>query len=204
VVTETMAELYLRQGHKADALRVYRALAQQRPGDGRLQSKIESLAASHTGGGGAFSGQSAGAFLRSLLHPGAAPPTGRGPGGQSGQVSDLLASAFANAGDVLGEPTKPADDSISLDAVFGDSDGQGKSRPVSDGAAPKAPASPPTSAAPEKGFSFDEFFSHAPGNAPGGSTGTQGTRTSGRHSRPPTDDPSEVDQFQAWLKKLKS
>jgi thioredoxin-like negative regulator of GroEL len=44
-VTETMAELYLHQGHYEEALRVYRALLEQRPGDQRLQAKIESLLA---------------------------------------------------------------------------------------------------------------------------------------------------------------
>jgi tetratricopeptide (TPR) repeat protein len=191
VVTETMAELYLRQGHKEDALRVYRALAAQRPGDERLQSRIDSLAG--TKPRGASSGQSAGAFLKSLLHP------GHSPGPAQGGVSDLVAGAFANAGEVPGEPTKPAVDSISLDAVFGDSDGQGKSAIPAPAAEP-AP-NPPAPAEPEKGFSFDEFFNNAAG---GGAPAPQGGRTSGRHSRPPTDDPSEVDQFQAWLKKLKS
>jgi hypothetical protein len=38
-----MAELYLKQGHLDDALRVYRALLDQRPGDTTLQAKIASL-----------------------------------------------------------------------------------------------------------------------------------------------------------------
>jgi tetratricopeptide (TPR) repeat protein len=42
-VTETMAELYLRQGHREEALRVYRALLDQRPGDPSLSAKIASL-----------------------------------------------------------------------------------------------------------------------------------------------------------------
>src|SRR4029077_5652440 len=43
VLTETMAELYLKQGHKEEALRVYQALQGQRPNDGRLRAKIEAL-----------------------------------------------------------------------------------------------------------------------------------------------------------------
>src|SRR5439155_724333 len=35
VLTETMAELYLRQGHQEDALRVYQALLAKRPADRR-------------------------------------------------------------------------------------------------------------------------------------------------------------------------
>ena len=44
-VTETMAELYLQQGHREEALRVYRALLEQRPGDAPLQAKVASLEA---------------------------------------------------------------------------------------------------------------------------------------------------------------
>src|SRR5216117_1076399 len=43
VLTETMAELYLKQGHQHDALRVYQALLAQRPSDARLRRKVEQL-----------------------------------------------------------------------------------------------------------------------------------------------------------------
>lgn len=42
-VTETMAELYLQQGHREEALRVYRALLEQRAGDVSLASKVAAL-----------------------------------------------------------------------------------------------------------------------------------------------------------------
>lgn len=42
-VTETMAELYLKQGHREEALKVYRALLEQRPEDGALQAKVSEL-----------------------------------------------------------------------------------------------------------------------------------------------------------------
>ena len=48
-VTETMAELYLRQGHREEALRVYRALLDQRPGDPALAAKVASLQTIATG-----------------------------------------------------------------------------------------------------------------------------------------------------------
>src|SRR5437879_5677151 len=59
------------------------------------------------------------------------------------------------------------------------------------------------------GFSFDEFFA---GGKPGAGTPAAETaspktpgasRTSGRTQRPPEDE-AEADQFQQWLKKLKS
>lgn len=42
-VTETMADLYLKQGHREEALRVYRALLEQRPGDAALRAKVAGL-----------------------------------------------------------------------------------------------------------------------------------------------------------------
>ena len=42
-VTETMAELYEQQGHRDEALRVYRALLEQRPNDAHIRSRIEQL-----------------------------------------------------------------------------------------------------------------------------------------------------------------
>ncbi len=42
-VTETMADLYAQQGHREEALRVYRALLEQRPGDSGILQKIARL-----------------------------------------------------------------------------------------------------------------------------------------------------------------
>jgi tetratricopeptide (TPR) repeat protein len=42
-VTETMAELYLQQGHREEALRVYRALLDQRPEDEGLKDRVGKL-----------------------------------------------------------------------------------------------------------------------------------------------------------------
>ena len=44
-VTETMAELYLQQGHREEALKVYQALLAQRPNDAALRAKVETLSA---------------------------------------------------------------------------------------------------------------------------------------------------------------
>ncbi|HVZ76614.1 MAG TPA: tetratricopeptide repeat protein, partial [Gemmatimonadaceae bacterium] len=43
--TETMAELYLSQGHADEALRVYRQLLQQNPGDARIEQKLANILA---------------------------------------------------------------------------------------------------------------------------------------------------------------
>src|SRR6266566_6486682 len=66
VVTETMAELYLKQGHQEDALRVYQALLAQRPADLRLRARVEAL--SHGGKGQATgAGESVQTFLKRIL-----------------------------------------------------------------------------------------------------------------------------------------
>jgi len=197
VVTETMAELYLKQGHQQDALRVYQALLAQRPNDAKLKAKVEQLAGTAASKRG--SGISAQAFLKGIWSGrGAKPPA---------EPQGTLAAAFdvaepgAGASASPGEPSHPAQDHISLDTVFGE-----------DGASP-APSPAPASEAPQQpeasktgGFSFDEFFAGGkPGaeKAPEGPAKTGSGRTSGRTQRPPEDE-ADADQFQQWLKKLKS
>jgi len=112
-----------------------------------------------------------------------------------------------------GEATRPATDSISLDQVFGD-EGTRSSGMVSE---PAPPAPPPAPAArvpppaPEDtgGFSFDQFFSPTDKPASGGGDVAPAApqppaRSSGGRVRPPVEEEGDLDQFQAWLKGLKS
>jgi len=226
VLTETMAELYLKQGHQQDALRVYQALLAQRPNDAKLRSKIEQLSP----GGKKRSGVSARGFLKGIL-------SGRGAPEPPPELQSTLAAAFGVAGTAgpagsPGEPSHPAHDSISLDSVFGEEGARGSATSAtgkkgetvgsgrSGGAAASQPQGPPAEGAKTGGFSFDEFFAGgkqaagqggggggrggtpAPGPSDTGSTKIPG-RTSGRSQRPPEDE-AEADQFQQWLKKLKS
>jgi len=207
VLTETMAELYLKQGHQQDALRVYQALLAQRPSDAKLKSKVEQL----TSGGRKKSGVSAQAFLKGIwAGRRAAPPLA------TSEVQSTLSAAFDGAGPPPGEPSHPANDHISLDSVFGDDAGRrGNAQPIE-----PPPSAPPShaSAAPAGGsktggFSFDEFFAGGKPGAPGATTeggadagspkASGASRSSGRSQRPPEDE-VEADQFQQWLKKLKS
>jgi hypothetical protein len=200
VLTETMAELYLKQGHPQDALRVYQALLAQRPNDARLKRKVEQLSS----GGRKKSGVSAQAFLKGIWS---------GRGSQS-----TLAAAFDVAGPTPtpGEPSHPAEDHISLDSVFGEEVARRTNSQPTDSAqaTPSAEASAaPAGGSKTGGFSFDEFFAGgkagAAGGAPEGGADAAsakvpgGTRSSGRTQRPPEDE-VEADQFQQWLKKLKS
>jgi len=228
VLTETMAELYLKQGHQHDALRVYQALLAQRPSDARLRHKVEQLSGGgHTRHG---SGVSAQAFLKGIWsgraavpaaapapappRPPAPPPPPMPPPAPPPPQS-TLDGAFDGAFDAAGadgaapgEPSHPAKDHISLDSVFGDD--------AVRRASGTTPAPPPAGAG-EAGFSFDDFFGGSPpggaqnapaGQAPAASTEPgEGARTPGRSSgraqRPPEDE-VEADQFQQWLKRLKS
>ena len=199
VLTETMAELYLKQGHQQDALRVYQALLAQRPHDANLKVKVEQLSP----GGKKGSGVSAQAFLKGIW-------SGRGAAPAAPAELSTLASAFDVAGGEgggsppLGEPSHPAQDHISLDTVFGE---EAARPPAPESAASPPAGTPPGDGSKTGGFSFDEFFAGGKPGAPaaeGASAKTPGgSRTSGRSQRPPEDE-AEADQFQQWLKKLKS
>ncbi len=215
VLTETMAELYLQQGHREDALRVYEALSAQRPHDARLRQKVAGLAAPRLRPSGG--GQSAGTFLKGILsaRPGAPPPPAlppepapspaRRPAAEPvasldpGPIQAAGEGPSSDAGH--GSPTRPASDAISLDSVFGDEGGRG-SIPVLPEQVPEKPGKLP--AAPG-GFSFDDFFgtSSAPAaeSGKGSSPNARPPRSSRTRGAEPEDD---LDQFQAWLKSLKA
>ena len=180
VVTESMAELFVMQGHHADALRVYRELAAVRGADERLQGRIADLealvaaapqaplpryAASHSGG------TSVREMMRSVL---------------TSRPNGLPASSAPEAqhGETPGTPTRPAPDHLTLSAIFGDD------------AAPLPPAMraphPAPASAPDKGVSFDEFYS----------AGTGTTTRRERTTRVANQD-DDLDQFHDWLQNLK-
>ncbi len=212
LVTETMAELYLRQGHHEEALRVYEALAAQRPQDERLQEKVAQLVTPkprHSG-----SGQSAAAFLKGILNarPGApAPPplkTTAPPPPAAPTPAPVAEAILPPGGDgqldppAPGTPTRPAADAISLDSVFGDEGGRGSVPALSEPVPEKASKLPAASG----GFSFDDFFgtSAAPaqGSGKGSAPNSRPPRPSGRSRSPEQEE--DLDQFQAWLKSLKA
>ena len=225
VVTETMAELYLQQGHREDALRVYEALSAQRPHDARLRRKVADLSTPRSRPSG--SGQSAGAFLKGILsaRPGApappppppplpTPPAAPPPAPPESQAS-LGAPHAANpeptarssdqpqpSGPAPGSPTRPASDTISLDSVFGEEGGRG-SLPVLPDPAPAQPSKLPEASG---GFSFDDFFGTsampATESEKGNTSPNRPPRPSGRGRA--VEQEEDLDQFQAWLKSLKA
>ena len=232
VLTETMAELYLKQGHEEEALRVYRALLDQRPTDARLRTRVQGLTGGGQGPESSGSGLTVQTFLRGILasRPGAQAEPAAAP--------SPLESAFAEpplGGEPShpGEPTHAATDTISLDQVFGDeSPAPSQATTAGSPAPPPSPPSPPPPVSPPPtsssrageaappappappatgGFSFDEFFGSGgptrPGTpgvppAPADADAGKGPPTGGR-ARLAAEDEGDLDQFQAWLKGLK-
>ncbi len=183
VVTESMAELFLKQGHPADALRIYQELLSRRPDDTRLTDLVASLVASAPAdevlppyAASASGGTSVRELMRTVL--------GSRPNG----LASAPPTVPANATGAPGTPTRPAGDHLTLSAIFGED------------AAPMPPmsrkpraASGPT--AGRGGVSFDEFYGGGP--AQSGTT----TRPAGAsHGAGGEDD---LDQFHDWLQNLK-
>lgn len=189
VVTESMAELYLQQGHRQEALTIYRELFLRNPADLRLREKVDELetaeaeAESASTGETSYSaaatgGQSVASLFRELLaaRPAGAPTGARGTGAVQSGATSSEAGASASA---EGEPTRPADDRLSLSAVFGDD------------SSPVPPAMPGNAPPPSPdGISFDAFFDSAAPAEP-------------MVRRPAAREDDDLDQFHAWLQNLK-
>src|SRR2546422_1923465 len=114
-----MAELYLRQGHQEEALRVSEALLGRRPTDARLRGRFEALAGGGTREAGRGTGETVQRFLKRILagRPGAPAPSA--PAARS-PLEDAFAIAHSDtepssAPEVVspGEATRPATDSRS-------------------------------------------------------------------------------------------
>jgi Flp pilus assembly protein TadD len=181
VVTESMAELFVRQGHAADALRVYRELASRRPGDARLAARIAELEQQEAAARAPLAPYSArvtgGTSVRELMQTLLATrPDGAAPAATP--VPSPMPASPAEAA-----PTRPASDHLSLSDVFGEE------------GPPLPPAFRSSRPPAEEGVSFDEFF------------GGEGTRAEGgepaRAARAPRPGDDDLDQFHAWLQNLK-
>ena len=183
MMTESMAELLLSQGHREEALRVYRDLDERVGGDSRLQDRIADLERPKPApplqpqpqrqyAAGATGGRSARDFLRAML-------ASRLP--QSGPIPAATTETARSgiASDASGAPTRPAHDTLSLSSVFGED------------ATPTRPAVPASGSAPPGGVSYDDFFNAPPS---GGSS---------RPARSPDPKSDDLDQFHNWLQNLK-
>ena len=203
VITETMAEVYARQGLIAEARDVYRKLIEQRPRDAGLRQRLAELekqrtsppkgmpspmapaAASKRFAAAAPGGQSARSLFGKVLaaKPGAPPPRPEPP------PMSAMDAAFADEPiQAHGAPTRPTSDELSLAAVFGEEPMPPAPAPKPSGDAPQAPAA-------GGGFSFDEFFGGKKGEAPA-SPAPEAAAGEGDGRSP--------DDFVSWLKGLKS
>lgn len=186
VVTESMAEVFLRQGHPALALAVYTQLAQRDPENRRVAEAMAKL-------------------QQELAPPAPAPaPAPKYDAASTGGVSIaarlaglLGASRPAVAATVhppafeaprrAAEPTRPSEDSLSLSSVFGEDAGS----------APVGPASGPAGTA-EGEPSFDEFF------APQDSADLPSTPAPAPEAAgAPVQSGEDLERFNAWLRGLK-
>ncbi len=209
VATETMAELYLSQGHRQEALGIYRLLLADQPDDQRLKDKVAALEeepvrpsrARPSGGvasdyaAAARGGQSVTDFLKALLtsRPDSAAPAPPPPvATESGAPASGPGSDAGRPGmPATGEPTRPAQDRLSLSAIFGED-----ASPVPPAVRVPAGGGMASAVGPKTGrFSFDAFF----GGQRGEALAAHDAGRAGSHL-----DDEDLDQFQAWLQKLKS
>jgi tetratricopeptide (TPR) repeat protein len=204
VVTETMAELYARQGLVGEARETYRQLLATRPHDRRLAARLAELQESGPGRDAravydalATGGQTARAFLGDILGgrfetavespPADLEPEASGNEAAPAVEPEPMERAFGeDTPEPRGAPAHPAPDEISLAAVFGE-----PASPI-----PAAPAPPGDEPARSPGgFSFDEFFS---GRTP------DAEAPPARTSRDTMADDEGEEAFRDWLKGLKS
>lgn len=192
VVTETMAEVFLRQGHLMEAITVYRELVRRSPGGEQLAGRLAELEARQAAAAAppprpAYAardtgGQSVAAFFQSLLQtqpdnlPPRWPARPEAPAAQPESVPDEASA------------TRPAGEPLSLGSVFGEE--PPPVAPAVGRASGETPA--PRSSAPG---SFDDFF----GSPPKSGAPTPPPATGRLHARSGDD----LDQFHAWLQGLK-
>jgi hypothetical protein len=185
VVTETMAEIFLRQGHRELARAVYAQLAQRDPENERVRSALAALqpepapvevpAVSARPAPRYDAATSGGKSVEQLFGALLSAP-------RPSVAATVHPPAFESRRRPLGEPTRPAEEALSLSAVFGDEGAQA------------APAGAPVRSGEP---TFDEFF------AP-----TTGPAAEVELPRAPTDAsaaqvPEDLEQFNAWLRGLK-
>jgi hypothetical protein len=192
MATETMGDLYLKQGFRNEAADVYRRLLAQRPDDAALAAKLRAaelpppdLRAQ------ALGAESVGTWLKRvagtrLSAEAPAPPPE--PATASAESPTPLESAFM--AEPEGEPAHPAPDAFSLDQIFG---APGEAQPAASAPAAAAPA-------PPLGASFDEFFG-APSSAPGPASAP--SEPAAAPKRPSQLGDEDLTAFSAWLQGLK-
>ena len=196
LLTETVGDLYLKQGFRSEAAEVYRRLLAQRPDDAGLRAKLAQVETPPRLSAQALGVESVGVWLRRVARaslsaraPEALPePPAEGPTPMESAFSTPEpepAPAPAPPPQVPRPPAPPATNAFSLDQIFG---AEGGAPPA---AAPAPAPAPPLT--PKLGATFDEFF----GGAPEG----ESVRPQPAESQAPSED--DLSAFNAWLHGLK-
>jgi tetratricopeptide (TPR) repeat protein len=220
MLSETLGDLYMKQGFRSEAAGVYRRLLEQRPGDPAIAAKLQAVEGPPRDlSAGALGAESAGAWLRRVAAarvgvggtaaqppapPGPpdipdtpAPPTPPAPPAPAAipEVDTAgpspLEAAFATPpAEAAGEPTHPAPEAFSLDQIFGAAAGSSSPTPE----ATSTDGGPDVTLPP--GTSFDDFF------------GAPTTPGSVRPAMPSPETPGaggeeDLNAFNAWLQGLK-
>jgi tetratricopeptide (TPR) repeat protein len=187
MLTETMADLYLRQGFRSEAVDVYRRLLSQRPGDTSLAAKLRAAEAPPPNlSAAALGAESVAVWLKRVAT--SRLPERRADAGQTSNGPTPLDAAFsAPAPEPVGEPAHPAPEAFSLEQIFGSA----PEVPPATAEGSSAPHAPP----PGAGTSFDEFFGQ-----PGQGSVRPADKVPERLSRP---DDEDLGEFNAWLQSLK-
>jgi hypothetical protein len=197
MLTETMAELYLKQGFTSQAVDVYRRLLAQRPDDEALRARLAALEAPRPVlSAAALGAESVGTFLRRIAAaklpvaaPGPPPPAPEGPTPLEAAFAsppEEPAAQEAVPADVPGEPARPAADAFSLDQIFG--------APAPASGPEPAPAAPAPGQPAPLGSSFDEFFGAPP-------PAEESVRP--REAESPRASEDDLSAFNTWLHGLK-
>jgi hypothetical protein len=213
MLSETLGDLYMKQGFRSEAAGVYRRLLEQRPGDPAIAAKLQAVEGPPRDlSAGALGAESAGAWLRRVAAarigddeaaapppaPQAASPAPPAPPAPPAATPEAdtagpspLEAAFATPpAEAAGEPTHPAPEAFSLDQIFGAASGSASPTPV----ATSADSGPGGTLPP--GTSFDDFF------------GAPTTPGSVRPAMPSPETPGaggeeDLNAFNAWLQGLK-
>jgi hypothetical protein len=209
-MTETMAELYLRQGHREKALEVYRAVLLQRPDDVALRARVATLEALAPPPLPIQHGPS----IREVLGSIAARRPGVRASSNGGSAASDVSTSPAIAGDAFsalmhdGHPNS-ADEmaAIVLATTFASSNGDGAHPAPEMSGQPARPAASelsldtvfsggnaPAPAAGSSDFALNQYFSQRAHGEPG----SAGQPRDARH-----ESPEEVAKFTQWLEGLK-
>jgi tetratricopeptide (TPR) repeat protein len=211
-ITETMAQLYVKQGFHDRALEVYRQLVSQNPNDRGLRERMERLAASRGPTVRQFLAR-IGARRPESRGPGVVAPPGGGPR-NSGEFraprEEAARAASAGSIDALFAGKSPSREDVAAASTLADAFNSG-SPPAADAQVGGRPAHPATTelsldhvfrdggtqAARSSGpVSYDQFFSQS---TQGGSQSAEPAPT----STPPASGADDIEQFNAWLQGLK-